>query len=50
MYEALQHRMPLDEALDLIEIDDVGKSWRAAEMYNGEKISDLIAQRNGDGA
>lgn len=28
--------MPLDWALDLIEIDDVAQSWRAAEMRNAD--------------
>lgn len=33
MYTALK-TMPLDDALDLMEIDDVARSWRAAVMKN----------------
>lgn len=45
MYEALQNRLSIDAALDLIEIDNVGRSWRAAELFNSDAIAKLIEAR-----
>lgn len=39
MYRALHDDLPLDAALDLIEIDDVGRSWRAAEQENADRLA-----------
>lgn len=46
MYEALATRLSIDAALDLIEIDNVGRSWRAAETYNNEAVAKLLEERN----
>lgn len=49
MYLALHTTLPLDGALDLIEIDDVARSWRAAAMRDSKRLADLIAEANARG-
>jgi len=45
MYTALRTSLSLDDALDLLEIDEVGRSWRAASLRNEDRISDEIKRR-----
>ena len=39
----------LDDALDLLEMDEVDQSWRAASRRNNDRISDEVAKRNRQG-
>lgn len=48
MYQALNTALTLDEALDLLEIDEVGRSWRAAEQRNSDRLNDLIRKNRAD--
>lgn len=43
MYQALHTTLSLDDALDLIEIDDVARSWRAAEKKNADAVTKILA-------
>lgn len=42
MYRALQTELTVDDALNLREIDDVGRSWRAASARNEDTILGMI--------
>lgn len=49
MFRALRSDLSLDEALDLLEIDEVNQSWHAATRRNADRISKLIAKRDKEG-
>lgn len=47
MYQALHTTITLDQALDLVEIDDVSRSVRAAAQRNAARLSARVAEMNG---
>lgn len=47
MYKALMYELTLEEALDLWEIDEVGRSWRAAIEGNIRKASEAARRKKG---
>jgi hypothetical protein len=47
MFQALNSTLSLDDALDLDEIDMVGRSWHAAARRNDDRINDEIQRRGG---
>lgn len=49
MFIALQNTLSLDDALDLAEIDEVGRSWRAAERRNEDRRRALVRDRDRSG-
>ena len=46
MFLALRTDLTLDDALDLREIDIVGRSWRAAARRNEDEITRIIRARS----
>jgi len=45
MYQALHTTLSLDDALDLMEIEEVQRSWHAASRRNDEKVSEILRER-----
>lgn len=45
MYRALTRDLSIDEALDLLEMDDVARSWRKATEANAKFARQMEAQR-----
>lgn len=45
MFDRLHTTFTLDQALDLVEIETVQRSWHAAQKRNDEQVSDIIQAR-----
>lgn len=45
-YRMLHTELSLDDALNLLEAEEVNKSWQAASRRNDEAIAAIIAKRN----
>ena len=46
MFQGLQTQLTLDDALDLLEIQEAQQSWQAAHQRNSDRL-DAIAERRG---